>query len=97
MARRDVIEVCCDRCGRTETQGSTEIPNVEGPEVEATFHGEKIAYADLCKRCREAVRGYFSRMAKKAEDTPDKVEPLPVTEPSPAEGEPKKRGLFGVG
>lgn len=96
MARRDVVEVCCDRCGRTETQGATEIPTAEGPEVEATFHGEKIAYSDLCKRCREAVRGYFSRMAKKAEDTPEKTE-APTTEPVSTENEPKKRGLFGVG
>jgi hypothetical protein len=68
MARRDVIEVTCDRCKRKETQCSTDMPTGGSPEVDATFHGERITFNDLCKRCREAVGGYFGRLAKKVDD-----------------------------
>lgn len=101
MARRDVIEVTCDRCGRTETQSSTEAPKREGqekpaPEIEASFHGEKLAFNDLCKRCREAVKGYFTRISKKTEDAsaPSAMpgDPAPTAE---VKEEPKKRGFLG--
>jgi len=67
MARRDVIEVTCDRCGRVETQGSDDRGDT-GPEVEVTYHGETYSFEDLCARCRSAVEGYFKRIAKKADD-----------------------------
>jgi hypothetical protein len=96
MARRDVIEITCDRCGRTETQGSAEAPKTQGPEIDATFHGEKISFSDLCKRCREAVNGYFSRIAKKADDQekPSNVTAIDPTQPVKVE-EPKKKGFLG--
>ena len=97
MARRDVVEVTCDRCGKTETQGSADAPKADGPEIEATFHGEKVSFGDLCKRCREAVRGYFTRISKKADDQVEKgsnVTPIDPTQ-APKPDEPKKRGFLG--
>lgn len=105
MARRDVVEITCDRCGRTETQTTTEMPKTTGAELEATFHGEKVCFNDLCKRCREAVSGYYTRMVKKADD---QIPPAPKpTEPEkkpPAGGvnegaklDQKKHGFFGGG
>lgn len=85
MARRDVIEITCDRCGRTETQSSTEAPKSGAPEIEGSFHGEKVCFNDLCKRCREAVKGYFSRISKKADDQAA----------TPEAPEPKKHGFLG--
>lgn len=103
MARRDVIEVTCDRCGRTETQGSTELPQVEGPEIEVSFHGERFVYNDLCKRCRVAVEGYFSRIAKKADEQAKKSETdedapeAASASTSETQGEAKKKGFLGLG
>jgi len=98
MARREVVEVNCDRCGRTETQTSTEIPKSTGPEVEVIFHGEKTVFGDLCKRCREAVRGYTSRLAKKVDDSVDEPSSAPAPTSSPtATPELKKHGFLGMG
>jgi len=94
MARRDVIEITCDRCGRTETQSSTETPKSTGPEIEATFHGEKLSFGDLCKRCREAVKGYFGRIAKKEEEKPANVTAIDPNQP-PKPVEEKKRSFLG--
>lgn len=107
MARREVIEITCDRCGRTETQSSTETPKGGSPEIDATFHGEKVRFNDLCKRCREAVTGYFTRIAKKVEDSekaaPAKAaEPVVATPPAPTphaesivKEPPKKHSFLG--
>lgn len=100
MARREVVEVNCDRCGRTETQTSTEIPKSTGPEVEVIFHGEKTVFGDLCKRCRDAVRGYTSRLAKKVDDSTKIDDPVdsPTPAPSPTTSpEPKKYNFLGIG
>lgn len=98
MARRDVIEITCDRCGRTETQSSTEAPKKEGekpaPEIEAIFHGEKLVFNDLCKRCREAVKGYFSRIAKKDEPAAEKAASVTPIDPA-QQPKPEKRGFLG--
>ena len=87
MARRDVVEITCDRCGRTETQSSTEAPKGGVPELHATFHDETTHFNDLCKRCRDAVKGYFDRITKKVEE--------PVAGAPTSHEEPKKRGFLG--
>lgn len=95
MARRDVVEVTCDRCGRVETQSSGDAPKIEGGkgEVSITFHGEAHSFEDLCKRCRSAVKGYFDRIAKKVDDQ----EPAPSNNVTPIDPAtpPKKRFLGG--
>jgi len=86
MARREVIEVTCDRCARTETQPKSNEP-MHTPELRVTFHGVTTEYGDLCVRCRSAVENYFKSMTKRndeEEKAPDKSE-----EP------PAKTGLFG--
>lgn len=94
MARREVVEVECDRCGRTETQASND-KEVEGTEVTVTFHGETYTYEDLCKRCRSAVKGYFDRIAKKADDqVPNDSK---VTSIDPASETSERKRFFGGG
>jgi len=99
MARREVVEVTCDRCGRVETQASSEAPkgDVEN-EVSITFHGETHSFEDLCKRCRSAVKGYYERIAKLADDqakpTNAKVTPLDPAS-SPAQKPPEKKRFLG--
>lgn len=80
MARREVLEVTCDRCDRTETQPKVDRPQL-GPELKISFLGEEVVYEDLCTRCRGAVSNYFDSLTK-SKDPPSK--------------EPEaKTGLFG--
>lgn len=100
MARRDVIEITCDRCGKTETQSSTEAPKQGAPEIQATFHDEKVTYNDLCKRCREAVKGYFTRITKKVDDQAPAAAPTVQVVHTPplhpeVKDEKKKGGFLG--
>lgn len=96
MARRDVVEVTCDRCGRVETQHSGEVARKGEMKFEVTvnFHGELCSFEDLCKRCRSAVRGYYERIAKKADDqvAPPEGNVTPIDPPKQPE---KKRFLGG--
>lgn len=85
MARREVIEVTCDRCGRTETQAKSNEP-MQSPELRVTFHGVSVEYSDMCMRCRSAVENYFKSMTKQQDD--DKA---PEAEP-----EPEKKGFLGM-
>jgi len=99
MARRDVVEVVCDRCGRKENQNVSELPSPAGPEFEATFSNEKTSFGDLCRRCRNAVRGYYARILCKTED---KTEVEAVTEGADANQQQqeeikKKHGFLGRG
>lgn len=86
MARRQVVEVICDRCGRTETQEPIQEAKA-GPELTVKFQGETKEYIDLCIRCRKACGGYFKSLTKKIEKEPEQ-------KPAPA---PKKTGLLGLG
>ena len=87
MARREVIEVTCDRCGRTETQGKSEEPKASESELTIEFQGERHKYADLCMRCRRACEGYFKSLTKQV-DQKEESEAPPIQE---------KRGLLGLG
>jgi len=101
MARREVIEITCDRCEKVETQATNARPKGDGPEFSGTLHGEKVNFEDLCKRCRDAVTSYWNRVIKKAPDESSvtveennaaaKVE---AKEPEPVKEEKKKVSLF---
>jgi hypothetical protein len=88
MARREVIEINCDRCKRTETQPISAQPASNSPELEITFQGQKIVYSDLCKRCRDAVTGYFKQMTMQMSPKEEPANPA-----APVAEQPKK-GLF---
>jgi hypothetical protein len=90
MARRQVLEVTCDRCKKTETQAVESVP-AEGAELEVTFHGQTVKYEDLCKRCRNACENYFKSMTKQVEEDEKAAEPDGATPP----GQPK--GFLGLG
>jgi len=63
MARREVLEIKCDRCGRVETQGKEEILSLPtGGEFAAKFHGQEVRYPDLCRGCRQAVANYWKKI-----------------------------------
>lgn len=89
MARREVIEIICDRCSRTETQEPlTEAAITKAEfELKVTFHDQSVQYQDLCKRCRKACEGYFKSMTKQVEQEEKLVE----------DGTPERKGMFGLG
>lgn len=70
MARREVLEVTCDRCERVETQTKSEAKKPEGVtlELKVNFRGEAAEYEDLCRRCRDAVGSYYAKIVKKVVD-----------------------------
>lgn len=83
MARRQVVEVQCDRCGKTETRVPSEGDEDNKVEMFARFHKQEVTYGDLCLRCRNACERYFNNIVKKTEDKPEE--------------EQKKTGLLGLG
>jgi hypothetical protein len=85
MARRKVVEIICDRCGKTETQEPSQESKAEGAELVVEFQGRRNEYADLCLRCRKACDGYFKSLTKQLEK-----------EESSSPAEEKKR-IFGLG
>lgn len=93
MARRQVVEIKCDRCDRVENQEGTAIPTGMDDELTVTFHGKSIKYHDLCKRCRDACENYFKAMIKQAEPAKKEGSPAPVSPPVPE----KSSGFLGIG
>lgn len=76
MARRHVVEVTCDRCGRTEVQTNTEVTKEGIAEFEGRVPGlqSAIRFNDLCKRCRRSVTNYFDKI-RMAPDEEELKEP----------------------
>jgi len=86
MARRPVIEVSCDRCGKVETQPvDPKADGIHENELVVCFQGQEITYSDLCLRCRSAVENYFKSMTKQPEEE-ESEEPAPP-----------KKGFLGMG
>ena len=78
MARREVIEVLCDRCNRTETQAPGSAPKTTGPEATFKLHDQEVTYGDLCRRCRDTLVNYFSKIIKEKTDNEDSP-PVSIT------------------
>lgn len=58
MARRDVVELQCDRCGKPDLQPPDQ-PVKEGQrEFTLEFRGRRIVFADLCRKCRATISNY---------------------------------------
>lgn len=92
MARRQVVEIKCDRCQRVENQEVVQASPV-AEELVVTFQGQTVKYGDLCKRCREACANYFKSMTKQLEEEKKSKE---VPEPKKEIPEPKG-GFLGLG
>lgn len=92
MARKQVLEVICDRCKRVETQEFDQNPKAHSggdvDEMVLRFHSRTIKYGDLCIRCRKAVEGYIKQIAKE-------VEPKPKEDTNKAPAAQKKPVLLG--
>lgn len=75
MAKRQVEEVACTRCDRTEYRPIEESNVDADPLVVAAFEATlmlpdgpmKINFADLCTPCKSTVAGHLSQIGKKIE------------------------------
>ncbi len=84
MARREVIEITCDRCGKRETQEKNEVTPAALPEFQGvlvTPEKMDVKFEDLCRKCRETVTNYFKRIAKATKENGDgkKLVPGPAS------------------
>ena len=94
MARRQVLEVTCDRCNKTETQSiDDKADNFAGEELAVTFHGQTVKYGDLCKRCRGACENYFKSMTKQTDEEKKAIEEEETKNVPPG----KPQGFLGIG
>jgi NMD protein affecting ribosome stability and mRNA decay len=94
MARREVVEIVCDRCNRTETQAPGSVAKRDGMNFEFTvnFHGKQVQYEDLCRRCRSSLSNYYDKIIKAKDDEPLKAEEKPAQATSVAPTPPPKTG-----
>jgi len=95
MARREVVEIICDRCKRVETQSPSSVPDKEkvAQELLIDFHGKKVVYEDLCRKCRKTVGNYYDKITKAPEEEEVQVK-KPEDGPSPSPEPAPKGGLF---
>ena len=78
MGRRKVVEIQCDRCGKTEVQTESEVQPEGAREIICKFKGEEVSFADLCRRCRTTVENIFKRLKRDVEEAPEVVTKLPT-------------------
>lgn len=67
MARKQVVEIKCDRCPRTEYTSEDKVP--KKPEGQrflfaGRFGATKIEYEDLCSVCMQIVSTRFDEIKK---------------------------------
>jgi hypothetical protein len=80
MARKQVVEVQCDRCTRTEHRHEKAFPektHKEGEETYAFFGtGEgltPVKFKDLCTPCQKTVKNHLEQIGKKIDGlSPDR-------------------------
>ena len=66
MARQQVIEIECSRCGRKEYLKPDPKKSDEEETVDllVSFMGETVQLKDLCSKCVTTCRNYFEGMKK---------------------------------
>ena len=92
MARRQVIEVVCDRSKRKDLQEKEEL--TDEAEIELHIRGKVTSFKDLCGRCREACTSYANRILKVDDKAEDKKPIAPAVQLTTAP-DTKKKGIFG--
>lgn len=88
MARRQVLEIQCDRCNRVETKPVAANSGDAACVLTVTFKGKTISYEDLCTKCEKAVEGYFKNMTMQKDEKGLVVASAPEAQPE------KKKGFF---
>jgi hypothetical protein len=85
MGRRQVVEIQCSRCDRTETQPGkleTTPPHVLLAELVGNDGEDKVIvkFEDLCTPCRRTVKALLEQIGKRI----DGLSPDRHTKPAPA-------------
>ncbi len=74
MARKNVVEINCDRCERVEYLDPETTKMALG--LELSFQGEELVWPDLCSACHKAVGNYIKQI--KRETKKDEPETVPA-------------------
>ena len=64
MSQQPVIQILCDRCGKTEIRPISEKSkrtNKE-PDFLAQYNGERVEFDDLCKKCKGVASALWARL-----------------------------------
>jgi hypothetical protein len=76
MARREVVEVLCDRCKRVEMVPKDKAPPAGGePVFSITLSGQSVSFTDLCTNCQKALAGYFKHCTLVKKDEAEQTKP----------------------
>jgi hypothetical protein len=84
MARKQVVQIQCDRCTRTETRDITkqDLHAPEGKNKVLTFGAQltdpagplEVMFEDLCTPCMRTVRNHLEQIGKKMDGpSPDRA------------------------
>lgn len=82
MARKQVVEIACDRCARTEYR-EDDPGHVDHLAFNASMDGMTVQFKDLCTPCLKTVKNHLEAIGKKIDglspdrkpiDTPPKDE-----------------------
>jgi hypothetical protein len=66
VAKKNVVEITCDRCDRTEYLDPDDVADV--PDLELSFGGKEpvvAVFGELCSSCRKTVKNLSEQIAKK--------------------------------
>jgi len=103
MGRKVVVELKCDRCGRTEHSAPDGRTDNE-PVFECIYKGKKLTFNDLCSGCVEVVATHVADIVREMKKvspirknetrnkaveklTSSKTTPPPIPQKSPGLGE----------
>jgi hypothetical protein len=63
MARKAVVQVVCERCGREELQPVSDKAKTDTDFV-ASYKGQSLKYEDLCGYCKETLDNLWKDLAQ---------------------------------
>lgn len=63
MAKRNVVEIVCERCDRVEYVKPDEYQ--EEPDLVITCGGKTVTFEDLCSSCKKTVGNLADQITKK--------------------------------
>lgn len=73
MARKQVVEIQCDRCSRTEHREEEEKQGLASSDFVATMGALRVQFNDLCTPCQKTVKNHLEQIGKKIDGlSPDR-------------------------
>jgi hypothetical protein len=83
VAKKQVVELICDRCGRTEYTEPVIPADPPDYALVLTFKERTIQWEDLCSSCDKAVTNYVKQLMREAKEEPEPGEDPDKQSPPP--------------